>query len=93
VDHTSAVFPAKELSGTAPGRTGDIKLQLAEIAPPFLRQGIEDLMVPVAHGKWLSERIPGATAHPEDGEGRLSIAVGAIDRMVRDPATIVYTRS
>ncbi len=58
---------------------------LAEItAPTFLWQGSEDRMVPIAHGRWLAERIPGVVAHLEDGEGHLSIAIGAMDRMLRD---------
>jgi pimeloyl-ACP methyl ester carboxylesterase len=57
---------------------------LAEITTPtLLWQGSEDLMVPFAHGKWLAERIPGVVAHLEEGEGHLSIALGAIDRMLQ----------
>lgn len=56
---------------------------LDEIAVPVaLWQGSEDLMVPFAHGRWLADRIPGVAAHLEDGEGHLSIGVGAIDRML-----------
>jgi pimeloyl-ACP methyl ester carboxylesterase len=50
--------------------------------PVFLWQGSEDLMVPFAHGQWLSRNVPGATAHLEQGEGHLSIGVGAVDRML-----------
>jgi pimeloyl-ACP methyl ester carboxylesterase len=58
---------------------------LAEVAvPTLLWQGTEDLAVPIAHGKWLAERIPGVVAHLEVGEGHLSIAVGAIERMLRE---------
>ena len=56
---------------------------LAEIAvPTFVWQGSEDLMVPFAHGQWLAAHIPGATAHLEHGEGHLSVALGALDRML-----------
>jgi len=56
---------------------------LAEIAvPTFVWQGSEDLMVPFAHGQWLAVHIPGATAHLEHGEGHLSVALGALDRML-----------
>jgi pimeloyl-ACP methyl ester carboxylesterase len=59
--------------------------KLAEVAvPTLLWQGTEDLMVPISHGKWLAERIPGAVVHLEEGEGHLSIAFGAIDRMLRE---------
>jgi pimeloyl-ACP methyl ester carboxylesterase len=51
-------------------------------APTYLWQGSEDLMVPFAHGQWLAEHIPGVVAHLEQGQGHLSIAVGATDRML-----------
>lgn len=49
--------------------------------PTFIWQGDQDLMVPFAHGRWLAEHVPGATAHLETGEGHLSVGVGALDRM------------
>jgi hypothetical protein len=45
-------------------------------------QGSADLMVPISHGQWLASRVPGASAHLEPGEGHLSVALGAIDRML-----------
>ena len=57
--------------------------KLGEIeTPTFLWQGSADLMVPFAHGQWLAGRIPGVAAHLEQGEGHLSIAIGALDRML-----------
>jgi pimeloyl-ACP methyl ester carboxylesterase len=57
--------------------------ELAEItAPVMLWQGSADLMVPFAHGQWLASRVPGVTAHLEDGEGHLSVGIGALDRML-----------
>jgi pimeloyl-ACP methyl ester carboxylesterase len=50
--------------------------------PVMIWQGSEDLMVPFAHGKWLADRMPAAVAHLEDGEGHLSIGLGAMDRML-----------
>ncbi|WP_375390345.1 alpha/beta fold hydrolase [uncultured Amnibacterium sp.] len=50
--------------------------------PVLLWQGEEDLMVPFAHGQWLAAHVPGVTAHLMPGEGHLSIAVGAVDRML-----------
>jgi pimeloyl-ACP methyl ester carboxylesterase len=57
--------------------------ELSEIGVPVhLWQGSEDLMVPFAHGVWLAEQIPNVTAHLEQGEGHVSIGIGAIDRML-----------
>jgi pimeloyl-ACP methyl ester carboxylesterase len=50
--------------------------------PVMIWQGSEDLMVPFAHGKWLADRMPAAVAHLEEGEGHLSIGLGAMDRML-----------
>ena len=56
---------------------------LADVTvPTYLWQGSEDLMVPFAHGRWLADHLPGAVVHLEQGEGHLSIGVGAIDRML-----------
>jgi pimeloyl-ACP methyl ester carboxylesterase len=53
--------------------------ELAEIrTPTLLWQGVQDLMVPVAHGRWLAERIPGVEAHISEPDGHLSIAVGRL---------------
>jgi pimeloyl-ACP methyl ester carboxylesterase len=45
-------------------------------------QGSEDLMVPFAHGRWLASRVPGSAVHLVEGEGHLSIGVGAVDAML-----------
>ncbi len=50
--------------------------------PTYLWQGSEDRMVPFSHGRWLAERIPGVTAHLEEGEGHISVLLGAMDRML-----------
>jgi len=56
---------------------------LAEIsAPVAIWQGSVDLMVPFAHGQWLASHVPGAIVHLEDGEGHLSIGIGALERML-----------
>jgi pimeloyl-ACP methyl ester carboxylesterase len=61
---------------------------LDEIAvPTFVWHGSADLMVPFAHGRWLAQHIPGATAHLEPAEGHLSIGVGALDRMLDELIT------
>ena len=50
--------------------------------PTLLWQGVEDLMVPVSHGRWLAANLPKVTPHLEPGEGHLSVTLGAIDRML-----------
>jgi pimeloyl-ACP methyl ester carboxylesterase len=53
--------------------------ELSEIrVPTLLWQGVQDLMVPVAHAHWLAERIPGVEAHISEEDGHLSIAVGRL---------------
>lgn len=56
---------------------------LSEIAVPVLLwQGVQDLMVPVAHGRWLAERVPGVEAHISEDDGHLSIAVGRLGEIL-----------
>jgi pimeloyl-ACP methyl ester carboxylesterase len=50
--------------------------------PAMIWQGSADLMVPFSHGQWLASRLPGASAHLEEGEGHLSVGLGALDRML-----------
>jgi pimeloyl-ACP methyl ester carboxylesterase len=50
--------------------------------PAAVWQGSADLMVPAAHGRWLASRLPHAAAHLEEGEGHLSIGLGALDHML-----------
>ena len=50
--------------------------------PTMIWQGSADLMVPFAHGRWLAAQLPGAAAHLEEGEGHLSVGLGALDRML-----------
>jgi pimeloyl-ACP methyl ester carboxylesterase len=61
---------------------------LAEIRVPVaIWQGSADLMVPFAHGQWLASAVPGATAHLQQGEGHLSILVGAARQMLAELKT------
>jgi len=63
--------------------TRDWGFGLEEITvPAMIWQGSEDLMVPFAHGQWLASRLPGASVHLEEGEGHLSVGIGALDRML-----------
>lgn len=64
--------------------------ELSEITvPTFVWQGSEDLMVPFGHGQWLARRLSeqparhrGSANHLLDGEGHLSIWLGAIGPML-----------
>jgi pimeloyl-ACP methyl ester carboxylesterase len=56
---------------------------LEEISVPvMIWQGSADLMVPFSHGQWLASHLPAASAHLQQGEGHLSVGLGAIDRML-----------
>jgi pimeloyl-ACP methyl ester carboxylesterase len=60
---------------------------LDEIRQPVaIWQGSVDLMVPFAHGGWLADHVPGAVAHLEDGQGHMSILIGAMDEMLDELA-------
>ena len=58
--------------------------------PTLLWQGVEDLMVPVSHGRWLAANLPNVTAHLEPGEGHLSITLGAIGRMLDELVMLLH---
>jgi hypothetical protein len=45
-------------------------------------QGSADLMVPFAHGRWLAAQLPGSSAHLLQGEGHLSLGLGALGPML-----------
>ena len=47
-------------------------------------QGDQDLMVPLAHGAWLADHVPGARAELRPEEGHLSLAVNRFDEIVGD---------
>jgi pimeloyl-ACP methyl ester carboxylesterase len=44
--------------------------------PVTIWQGEQDLMVPFAHGRWLTARIPDARAELSAEDGHISLAVG-----------------
>jgi pimeloyl-ACP methyl ester carboxylesterase len=61
---------------------------LEEISvPAMIWQGSADLMVPFAHGQWFAAQLPGASVHLEEGEGHLSVGLGALDRMLDELVT------
>jgi pimeloyl-ACP methyl ester carboxylesterase len=61
--------------------------------PVAVWQGDQDLMVPPAHGRWLADRLPNVRAHLHADEGHLSLAVGALDRIVADLSDLGWPES
>ena len=81
-DHLAAVFRRSLVHGFDGWIDDDLALvrpwgfKLGEIGVPVaVWQGELDLMVPLAHGRWLLEKIPGATRHIVPGQGHISLAV------------------
>lgn len=53
--------------------------ELEDIRVPVqVWHGAQDQFVPVAHGYWLAERIPGAEAHIHDEDGHLTLQLARI---------------
>ena len=52
--------------------------------PVSVYHGIDDAMVPVAHGQWLAEHIPSeyCTAHFLEGHGHISMQLEYLDKMI-----------
>jgi len=67
-----------ELAFTSPWGFGVDEIS----APVMIWQGSADLMVPFSHGQWLASQLPSASAHLVQGEGHLSVGLGALDRML-----------
>ena len=94
-DHLAATFRRAVSTGIAGWRDDDLAFvghwgfEPAEIdAPIAVWQGDQDLMVPPSHGRWLADQLPRVRRHLHPGEGHLSLAVGALDRIVADLAGI-----
>ena len=88
-EHAHASTAAGLARGVAGWRDDDLAFtrpwgfELAEIrVPVLLWQGVQDLMVPVAHGRWLAERIPGVEAHVSEDDGHLSIVEGRLPEIL-----------
>ncbi len=90
-EYLAAVFRRAVSRGVAGWRDDDLAFtrdwgfRVTDIDRPVaVWQGDQDLMVPPAHGRWLAERLPNVRAHLHPGDGHLSLAVGALDRIVAD---------
>jgi len=46
--------------------------------PVLVLQGVQDLMVPPGHGRWLAARIPGVEAEISDSEGHITLLTNRI---------------
>jgi pimeloyl-ACP methyl ester carboxylesterase len=46
--------------------------------PVLLLQGVQDLMVPPGHGRWLAASIPGVEAEISDAEGHITLLTGRV---------------
>ena len=46
--------------------------------PVQVWHGSQDQFVPVAHGRWLAQRIPGAEEHVYDEDGHLTLQIARI---------------
>ena len=92
-EYLAAAFRRSVSTGIAGWRDDDLAFvrdwgfDLSTLRVPVaVWQGGQDLMVPPAHGRWLVERIPDCGDHVHHGEGHLSLAVGALPRIVEDVA-------
>jgi pimeloyl-ACP methyl ester carboxylesterase len=56
--------------------------------PVRIWHGTEDRMVPLGHGRWLADRVPGATIEIAAGEGHISITRTAIPRLLDELAAL-----
>jgi pimeloyl-ACP methyl ester carboxylesterase len=64
---------------------GDWGFDLAAVTSPVaVWHGSEDRFVPYDHGRWLAANVPGAQPRLLDGEGHLSILLGAYGRLLDD---------
>ncbi|MHB8453069.1 MAG: alpha/beta fold hydrolase [Mycobacteriales bacterium] len=89
----AAAFRRAVSTGVAGWRDDDLAFTrpwgftLKQVSVPVtIWQGAQDLMVPFAHGQWLAQHIPGASARLFSEHGHLSLAVGHIAAIVADLA-------
>lgn len=88
-EFVAATFRRSVSAGVAGWRDDDLAFakpwgfELDAIERPVaVWQGGEDRMVPMAHGEWLAQHIPGAQRHLYPDEGHLSLGVSALHRVV-----------
>jgi pimeloyl-ACP methyl ester carboxylesterase len=55
----------------------------AVTAPVILLHGDADRIAPVAHARWLADRVPGAELVIRPGDGHISVLHGAADALAR----------
>jgi pimeloyl-ACP methyl ester carboxylesterase len=77
-------------AGLAPGDEGWTEDDIAIFRSPWgfdpasisipvkVWHGLDDRFVPIEHGRWLAEHIPGARAELRDGDGHLNVAANRI---------------
>jgi pimeloyl-ACP methyl ester carboxylesterase len=46
--------------------------------PVLIRHGVHDRFIPVAHGRWLADRIPRAEAHISEDDAHLTLSIRRI---------------
>lgn len=62
----------------------DWGIDLAAVtAPVILLHGDADRIAPVAHARWLADRVPGAELVIRPGDGHISVLHGAADALAR----------
>jgi len=62
----------------------DWGVDLADVrAPVILLHGDADRIAPVAHARWLADRVPGAELVVRQGDGHISVLHGAADALAR----------
>lgn len=89
-DHLSASFRHACHQGVTGTRDDGLAMfngwgfDLAAIAVPVaIWHGSVDAMVPLGHGRWLADHVPGARVHLLDGEGHVSL-VARLDEILSE---------
>ena len=98
-DHLAAVFRRSLVHGFEGWIDDDLAFvrpwgfKLGEIGVPVtVWQGELDLMVPLAHGRWLLEKVPGATRQIVPGQGHISLVVNFRPKMLDDVWSRTHNR-